>query len=68
MSDPEITREENDSKGRYMLRQEGGTAELTYSRLGGAAIIIDHTAVPDALRGTGAAPPIDMAPYRIDRF
>ena len=50
MSDPEITREENDSKGRYMLRQEGGTAELTYSRLGGAAIIIDHTAVPDALR------------------
>ena len=54
MSDPEITREENDSKGRYMPRQEGGTAELTYSRLGGAAIIIDHTAVPDALRGTGA--------------
>lgn len=54
MTTPEITREEGDSKGRYVLRQDGHEAELTYSRLGAASIIIDHTGVPDALRGTGA--------------
>lgn len=51
---PEIHREENDSKGRYWLQIDGHEAELTYSRLGGAAIIIDHTGVSDALRGRHA--------------
>lgn len=51
---PEIHREEGDSKGRYWLTIDGHEAEMTYSRLGGAAIIIDHTGVPDALRGRGA--------------
>lgn len=51
----EIAREESDSKGRYVLRiDDRPEAELTYSRAGDALIIIDHTAVPDALRGTGA--------------
>ncbi len=49
----DITREESDNKGRYWLTQGGHEAELTYSRLGNAAIIIDHTGVPDALRGRG---------------
>lgn len=54
MTAPEITREETESKGRYALTLDGHTAELTYSRLGSAAIILDHTGVPDALRGRGA--------------
>lgn len=51
---PEITRTETDTKGRYVLTLEGHVAELTYSRLGKASIIIDHTEVADALRGRGA--------------
>ncbi|MEM9234890.1 MAG: GNAT family N-acetyltransferase [Pseudomonadota bacterium] len=53
MTDPEIHREETDSKGRYWLRVDGHVAEMTYSRMGESTIIIDHTEVPDALRGTG---------------
>lgn len=51
---PEIHREETESKGRYWLALDGHEAELTYSRLGESSIIIDHTGVPDALRGRGA--------------
>jgi predicted GNAT family acetyltransferase len=50
-SEPEITREEGPSKGRYAATLDGHAAELTYSRLGDATIILDHTGVPDALRG-----------------
>ncbi len=48
-----IEREEGESKGRYVMRRDGATAELTYSRAGARMIIIDHTAVPDAFRGLG---------------
>lgn len=54
MTDPEITRDETETKGRYTLMLDGHTAELTYSRLGSTSIILDHTGVPDALRGRGA--------------
>ncbi|KAA0013815.1 N-acetyltransferase [Billgrantia pellis] len=46
-----IEREEGASKGRYVVRLEGAEAEMTYSRAGDAMIIIDHTEVPDAMRG-----------------
>ena len=46
-----IEREETATKGRYVVRLEGAEAEMTYSRTGESLIIIDHTAVPDALRG-----------------
>lgn len=46
-----IEREEGESKGRYALRMDGAEAELTYSRAGTRMIIIDHTSVPDAMRG-----------------
>lgn len=49
----EITREEGETKGRYIARLDGHEAEMTYSRLGDTSIIIDHTGVPDALRGKG---------------
>lgn len=46
-----IEREEGPGKGRYTLRLDGAQAELTYSRAGESMIIIDHTEVPDAMRG-----------------
>lgn len=46
-----IEHEENASKGRYFVRVAGETAEMSYSRAGESTIIIDHTYVPDALRG-----------------
>ena len=53
----EIDREVSGSKGRYVIRQDGAVAELTYSILSPTKIIADHTGVPDTLqnRGIGAA-------------
>lgn len=48
-----IEREENGSHGAYRAIVEGHKAEMTCSRTGEHLIIIDHTAVPDALRGRG---------------
>jgi predicted GNAT family acetyltransferase len=48
-----VAHEEGGTKGRYILRLEGAEAEMTYSRAGEHLIIIDHTSVPDALRGRG---------------
>ena len=53
MGEPAIGRQEGDTKGTYRLVVDGAVAELTYSRAGAAMIIIDHTGVPDALRGRG---------------
>ncbi|MFW8636041.1 GNAT family N-acetyltransferase [Cribrihabitans pelagius] len=50
----DIRRAEGESKGRYVLRLDGHEAVMTYSRLGTASIIIDHTEVPEALKGRGA--------------
>jgi uncharacterized protein len=53
-SDPlSIEREEGETKGRYVIRLDGSQAEMTYSRAGAGLIIIDHTEVPQALRGRG---------------
>ncbi|RLQ88050.1 GNAT family N-acetyltransferase [Notoacmeibacter ruber] len=49
----EINREEGETKGRYIARIDGHEAEMTYSRVGQGSIIIDHTGVPDSLRGRG---------------
>ncbi len=54
MSEFQITQEVDGAKGRYVLRHAGAEAELTYSIASDVLIIADHTAVPDALRGTGA--------------
>ncbi|MDW4497877.1 GNAT family N-acetyltransferase [Sulfitobacter sp. D35] len=53
--DVEISLEESDSKGRYVARVEGtsGVAELTFSRASDRLVIVDHTKVPDSLRGMG---------------
>ena len=49
----DIQREERTSKGRWVTVVDGHEAEMTYSRASPALIIIDHTSVPDALRGRG---------------
>ena len=50
---PAISREEGETKGRYGVTVDGHAAAMTYSRAGATMIIIDHTEVPDALRGRG---------------
>lgn len=53
----EITYEDQGSKGRYVARIAGveGEGELTLSKLSETLVIADHTAVPDSMRGMGAA-------------
>ena len=53
-NEPEIGEERGETKGRYVVSASGKPdAELTYSIAGPNMIIIDHTGVPDAWRGTG---------------
>lgn len=50
----EIQNEEIATKGSYFIKMDGAKkAEMTYSIAGTDRIIIDHTEVSDALRGTG---------------
>ncbi len=53
MSEFEILREVNGSKGRYIIYSGDQTAELTYTILSPQTVIADHTGVPDPLKGTG---------------
>ncbi len=54
MAEFEIAREVEGSKGRYVIRQDGAEAELTYSIASPVLVIADHTGVPDSFRGSGA--------------
>jgi len=50
-----IERIEHGSKGAFIIKENNQRlAEMTYSKAGDHLIIIDHTEVSDALRGTGA--------------
>ena len=49
----DILHEDSGTKGRYYAVIEGHEGEMTYSRASPQLIIIDHTGVPDALRGKG---------------
>jgi len=53
MSDIQSTREDAANGGRYVTVVDGHEAEMTYSRAGTSRIIIDHTGVPEALKGRG---------------
>ena len=48
-----VQEEKTASGGRYYTVVDGHEAEMTYSRGSDTLIIIDHTGVPDALRGKG---------------
>jgi len=50
-----MIREERDGqKGRYVFEKDGNEAEMTYSVVSDTLRIVDHTGVPDTMRGTGA--------------
>jgi uncharacterized protein len=49
----QITEENTPSGGRYIASLDGAEAEMTFSRASPQLIIIDHTGVPDNLRGKG---------------
>ena len=53
MTDDIITREGRGHRGRYVIRQNGDEAELTYSITSPVRVIADHTGVPDSFRGAG---------------
>lgn len=53
MTEHVITREDSPKGGRYVIVINGNVAEMTYSRAGTTRIIIDHTGVPDSMRGLG---------------
>ena len=53
MSDIVVERQDRENGGRYVTQVEGHEAEMTYSRAGATRIIIDHTGVPEALKGMG---------------
>ena len=57
MTDITITREDTETKGRYVAKIDGveGEGELTFSKASEKLIIVDHTGVPDSMRGKGVA-------------
>ncbi len=57
MAELSIRYEDTGSKGRYVVKAEGveEEGELTISKASDKLIIADHTAVPDTMRGMGAA-------------
>jgi predicted GNAT family acetyltransferase len=48
---PVVEREDRPTGGVYQVTIEGHTAQMAFSRAGERLIIIDHTDVPEALRG-----------------
>ena len=55
MSEISFTLEETDTKGRFTAHVAGEAAEgeITFSKSSPTLVIVDHTGVPDALRGKG---------------
>ncbi|EEQ96307.1 Hypothetical protein, conserved [Brucella intermedia LMG 3301] len=51
----EIRKEDSSDGGRYAAVLDGSEAEMTYTKLGPSLISIDHTFVPDTMRGKGVA-------------
>lgn len=49
----DITREDRPTGGVYRADVDGQVAEMTFSRASPRLIIIDHTGVPEGLRGRG---------------
>ncbi|MDH7789316.1 GNAT family N-acetyltransferase [Ochrobactrum sp. AN78] len=51
----QIKKNDDADSGRYFVVIDGDEAEMTYTKLGTALISIDHTFVPDSMRGKGVA-------------
>ena len=55
MDAAEIQHQRAGHKGAFVIERDGKRlAEMTYTTAGAERVIIDHTTVDDALRGTGA--------------
>lgn len=53
---PTVEREDGPTRGRYVIQLPGGLeAEMTYRRIGGGVIAIDHTYTPPEFRGQNIA-------------
>lgn len=51
----EVKRDEKGHRGAFFLEKDGTRlAEMTFSRVNDALVMIDHTEVSDTLRGQGA--------------
>jgi Predicted acetyltransferase len=50
----DIRTEDGPKGGRYFFEKDGAVAEMTFSRASPKLIIVDHTGVPDSMRGQGA--------------
>lgn len=50
-----IEKKDDADSGRYFVSIDGDEAEMTYTKLGATLISIDHTFVPDSMRGKGVA-------------
>ena len=58
----QIQLEQNDTKGVFFIEENGKRlAEMVFSKAGHNLIIIEHTEVSDALRGTGAGKKLVVA-------
>jgi predicted GNAT family acetyltransferase len=53
LSPEAVHREDQPTGGRWAVLVDGHESEMTFSRASPQLIIIDHTSVPDALRGRG---------------
>ncbi|MGD2133829.1 MAG: GNAT family N-acetyltransferase [Maricaulaceae bacterium] len=51
MTEIDIRREDGETGGRWVAIVDGHEAQAVYSRVNDQLVIIDHTDVPDALRG-----------------
>lgn len=51
----QIQKTDDTDSGRYFVVINGDEAEMTYTKLDPALISIDHTFVPDSMRGKGIA-------------
>jgi len=51
----EIKKSDAADSGRYVVNIDGDEAEMTYTKRSPTLISIDHTFVPDSMRGKGVA-------------
>ncbi|MEJ5081779.1 MULTISPECIES: GNAT family N-acetyltransferase [unclassified Ochrobactrum] len=51
----EIKKSDAADSGRYVVNIDGDEAEMTYTKRSSTLISIDHTFVPDSMRGKGVA-------------
>ena len=61
----QIKNEDNASGGRYVAELDGHQSEMTFSRTNAQLITIDHTGVPDALRGKGVGQALAAQPPQV---